>query len=42
MRNHLARIVDEDEVGASVVVEVGVSEAFGRIRGEFHEHREID
>ena len=41
MRNHLARIVDEDEVGTSVVVEVGVSEAGGRIRGEFHEHREI-
>lgn len=31
MRNHLARIADEDEVGASVVVEVGISEADGRI-----------
>ena len=43
MRNHLARIVDEDEVGTSVVVEVGVSEAGERIiiLGEFHEHREI-
>ena len=42
MWNHLARIVDEDEVGASVVVEVGVSEAGGRILVEFHKHREID